>query len=243
MPISLQVRFRFHGSLNEFPLRKKRQPEQTLLLKQGTTVKDAVESMGVPHVETQRFVVNGTLEDQAYRLQHNDQIDVFPFENHFPENTPKSFVLDVHLGKLARLLRMLGIDAFHQNNVHDKQMVALAGAESRTVLTRDVGLLMHKVLRHGYWLRSQNPEQQLLEVIRMFSLCPLLKPFTRCLACNGGLQPVQKSRILTLLPENTKAVFQEFYQCEQCGKLYWKGSHHGNMERLIHRITSLACHG
>ena len=150
-------------------------------------------------------------------------------------------MLDVHLGGLARLLRLLGIDALYKNNLHDREIVALAVEEGRAVLTRDIGLLKQKVLQYGYWLRSQHSEEQVTEVLNRFSLCQGIRPFSRCITCNGLLAEVPKAHILHHLPDDTKRIFQEFYQCTQCGKVYWKGSHYHNMQKVVERIRSLAC--
>lgn len=231
----------FHQSLNDF-LRKRRKAQwNSHAFQTPSSVKDVVEAMGVPHVEVSKILVNEKEKAFNYLVQPKDKIDVFPFEHHFPASAPTSFILDVHLGKLARLLRMLGIDVAYQNNWHDREIVSIAVAENRAVLTRDVGLLKHKVLTWGYWLRSQNPEVQLIEVIRQFSLCAKRKPFTRCMACNGLLYPVPKDEIISLLPEETQKNFEEFYWCRHCGKIYWKGSHYENMQRLIEWVASFAC--
>ena len=211
------------------------------MLPQASSVKDAIEAAGVPHVEIAKITVNDCEKEFSYQLQPEDRIEVFPFEKNFPPEAPTSFVLDVHLGKLARLLRMMGIDTVYENDRHDREIVALAVTENRAVLTRDIGLLKHKVLRYGYWLRSQQSEEQLLEVIRLFSLCDKLRPFTRCIACNGLLAEVPKAAIEDRLPEQTRRCFDVFFQCTRCRKLYWKGSHFENMEERISRIKSLAC--
>ena len=235
------TRFLFHGSLNDFLPHKKRNQTLDSACKFSSSVKDAIEAIGVPHVEVGKILVNGKAKDFAYLLQPDDSIDVFPYQDHFPPEAPTAFVLDVHLGGLARLLRLLGIDALYKNNLHDREIVTLAVDEKRAVLTRDIGLLKHKVLQYGYWLRSQHSEEQLTEVIKRFSLCGSLRPFSRCIACNGLLAEVSKASVLHLLPEQTKDIFHDFFQCPQCGKVYWKGSHYHNMQKVVERIRSVAC--
>jgi uncharacterized protein len=238
---SFSTSFHFHGSLNDFLRRWQKNQTLAYSCKFSTSAKDAMEAIGVPHVEARTIKVNGNEQNVSYRLQPGDQVEVFPYDGHFPAGTPRTFVLDVHLGGLARLLRMLGIDAVYQNDLHDREIVALAVAENRAVLTRDVGLLKYKVLQHGYWLRSQQSPEQLLEVIRRFSLCTSLLPFSRCIACNGLLATVAKEDVLPLLPDQTKEHFTEFYQCTNCGKVYWKGSHYQYMLQVVDRLRSLAC--
>jgi uncharacterized protein with PIN domain len=233
--------FFFYGSLNDFLPQKRKEQWIPYSPKTPASAKDAIEAIGIPHVEVRKIVVNGEEKSIYHLLQPNNSIVVFPFENQFPLSAPRAFVLDVHLGKLARLLRMLGIDAFYQNTLSDQEIAALAAEQKRTVLTRDIGLLKQKVLQYGYWLRSQQPEEQLLETMQWFSLCSLSRPFSRCMACNGLLQPVAKDRIEDHLPPQTKEYFNEFYQCTGCGHVYWKGSHYENMQRLVERVRSLAC--
>ena len=233
--------FYFQGSLNDFlPKGKKDQPI-IYSAKTLATAKDAIEAIGVPHVEVKKLVVNTIETSINHLLQANEYIRVFPFEEAFPPAAPKALVLDVHLGKLARRLRLLGIDALYQNDFSDAEIVAIAVAENRAVLTRDIGLLKHKRLSFGYWLRSQQPEEQLQEVIKRFSLSAHFLPFTRCIRCNGKLQPVEKSAILDRLPEQTKISFDYFFQCNHCGHVYWKGSHYERMQAWVEKIRSVAC--
>lgn len=235
------IRLLFHGSLNAFL--PKRYREQTIerILPFFSTIKDTVEAIGVPHVEIEKILVNQLDAEFDYRPQQNDWVEVFPYGNTMPTGAPKSFVLDVHLGALARLLRMMGIDAVYRNDCTDKEIVAIAVSENRAVLTKDVGLLKHKQLHWGYWLRSQQAEEQFREVAKRFALCAIINPFSRCIACNGIIKEVEKSNVANLLPKNTERYFTEFYRCGQCGKLYWKGSHFEAMQKTVERLKSIAC--
>ena len=237
--MSFHAAFRFYGSLNDFlPARKKAQWIQQDF-PSSPSIKDAIEALGVPHVEVSKLIVNGSPVDFYYLLQAGDQIEVFPDEESFPDNFPKTFVLDVHLGKLARLLRMLGFDTAYQNNYHDKEIVEKAVSEKRIVLTRDVGLLKYKSIACGYWLRSQIPEEQLTEVIKRFALCGDIHPFSRCMDCNGNLRTIEKNEIIHQLPPLVKEYYREFYQCDHCKKIYWKGSHFDHMQQFIEKIKSV----
>jgi uncharacterized protein with PIN domain len=181
-------------------------------------------------------------------LQPGDQVEVFPEDLNeantelfflkppFPK--PARFVLDVHLGKLAKALRMLGFDTFYKNDLNDKTIAELAISEERIVLTRDVNLLKIKTIKWGYWLRSQFLEEQLKEVTEYFKLGEYFSPFTRCLECNGLIKEVPKQTVLAILPPNTRRYFDEFYQCQQCGKVFWKGSHYERMEKFIQQFQA-----
>ena len=148
------------------------------------------------------------------------------------------FILDVHLGKLARYLRMLGFDTLYENDYSDPEIVRIAKSEKRNVLTRDVELLKIKAVKHGYPVSSKNPLEQLAEVILHFDLSSKLKPFSRCMACNGKIEKVAKETIIDKLLPKTKQYYEEFYQCLSCERVYWKGSHHLKMKKFIEDFTT-----
>jgi uncharacterized protein with PIN domain len=154
-----------------------------------------------------------------------------------PLRNPK-FILDVHLGKLAKYLRMLGFDTLYETDYTDFHIVDIATAQNRTILTRDVSILKIKSVTHGYWIRSQNPFKQLVEVIRRFDLTMTIKPFSRCTSCNGSMEKVTKESVMDRLEPKTKQYYEEFYQCESCKKVYWKGSHYENMKKFIETLRS-----
>jgi uncharacterized protein with PIN domain len=235
--------FRFFSSLNDFlPLPKK----EVAFLYPFTglpAVKDTIEAIGVPHPEIGTILINGLPANLSTPLQPRDQVAVYPIKTkerwpadycfQLPAPEPARFVLDVHLGKLAKSLRLLGFDACYRNDYTDKTIAALAARESRRVLTRDIGLLKHKTITWGYWLRSQDPERQLIEVMDYFQLHAQLAPFTRCLACNALLEAVPKETVWDALPPKTRLYFQDFFQCTQCKRVYWKGSHYDRMQAFV----------
>ena len=235
------AQFKFHGSLNDFLRRSKRDTWIEHTFNNLPSVKDAIEAIGIPHVEVDVILVKNRPVNFLYIVQPSDQIEVYPKGNHWPEDYSLinkqafnyTFILDVHLGSLARELRLLGFDSLYDNQYSDPAMVQIAVQENRALLTRDIGLLKHKVLKDGYWLRSQDPLAQLMEVINYFNLSELFKPFTRCIACNGMIGPVEKHLIIDKLPLGTINYFNVFYQCDNCKRVYWKGSHYERMEQFI----------
>jgi uncharacterized protein len=241
--------FRFFGSLNDFLPAAKKDLSFPYHFTGLPAVKDAIEAIGVPHPEVAVILINSRPAQLTTSLQSRDQVEVYPFNPHdrwpagyclhLPEPVPARFVLDVHLGKLARNLRMLGFDAFYRNDYSDQDIAALATRESRLVLTRDIGLLKQKVITWGYWLRSQHPQIQLSEVIRYFRLQQQLTPFTRCLECNASIVAVEKETVWELLPPNTRRYFQEFYQCTHCQRVYWKGSHFERMQDFVNKTLEV----
>jgi len=238
--------FRFHGALNDFLRPAQKATAITYSFKDLPAIKDAIEAIGVPHVEVDVILVNNKPVDLVYPLQAASVVQVYPFSNdyHWPpgytlinhDRIEKKFVADVHLGSLARTLRMLGFDTRYQNDYNDTTIVDLAREEQRIVLTRDIGLLKHKVIRHGYWLRSQRVEAQVAEVVRYYRLEGQFQPFERCLACNGAIVPVEKEKIWNQLPPQTILYYNAFFQCLSCSRVYWKGSHYQRMLQLLERI-------
>lgn len=240
------AQFTFYGNLNDFLSKKDRYHRITYSFKAIPAVKDALEAMGIPHVEVHWLLVNGTSAWFNSRLHPGDEVEVYP-QDTLPSQpglpslldkslAPRKFVLDAHLGALARRLRLLGIDTDYSPTYTDRQLALISCNENRIVLTRDIPLLKQKIIEWGYWLRSQQPEEQLLEVIRRYDLAPSFQPFTRCLACNGTIHPVEKEAVVEHLPHDTQEYFNEFYQCAACGKVYWKGSHY---ERMVQHIKNL----
>ncbi len=242
-----QAIFRFYEELNDFlPLEKQKQSFAYYF--NGTpSIKDAIEALGVPHTEIDLILVNGISVNFDYLLKPADYVSVYPvFESLDisplvrlrPEPFREvKFVLDVHLGKLARLLRLLGFDSFYRNDLTDDEIIDISLNERRIILTRDRGILKNNKVSQGYFIRDSNPEAQVSEVLRRFDLYSQIRPFQRCLNCNGLIQSIEKEKIQEFLLPHTQQTFQEFFQCVNCQKIYWKGSHYQRMQEKIERIV------
>ncbi|MEE8136275.1 MAG: Mut7-C RNAse domain-containing protein, partial [Thermodesulfobacteriota bacterium] len=210
------------------------------------SIKDSIEAIGIPHTEVDLIVVNGNSVGFDYHMQDGDEASVYPAFNDvdipnkvkLKEKPEPVFIVDVNLGKLVKLLRMCGFDAIYSNKYTDHDIAVLAHRGKRVVLTRDRRLLRQRIITHGYWVRSTDPDQQIYEVIRRFDLFSILKPFNRCLECNGLIKPVEKDEILDQLEPKTIQYFNEFYQCLVCKKIYWKGSHYEYMSKFLDNIKS-----
>lgn len=237
--------FEFFNSLNDFliPVNKNKIIEYNFY---GTpAIKDAIEAIGIPHTEVDVIIVNNLPVDFFYKLHHDDKVEIYPvnantkFSKSFSLTPrlsyPLAFVADVHLGKLAKALRILGFDTSYQNCFSDKLIVEIAEKEDCIVLTRNVGLLKHKSVKWGYWLRSQMVERQLEEVVSRYNLLPEVSLFKRCLSCNGRIEEVAKEAVSEKLLLKTNQYFDEFFQCASCKKVYWKGSHYENMLQMVRR--------
>jgi uncharacterized protein with PIN domain/sulfur carrier protein ThiS len=244
----VRVFIRFYEELNFFlpSDRKKCLLERTC--KKGTTVKALIEEMGIPHTEVDLVLVNGHSKGFEYQLADNDRVSVYPVFESFDigdvskvRPTPLReirFILDVHLGKLAKRLRLLGFDTIYSNHFEDEQISVLAVKEKRIILTRDRGLLKRKTITHGYCIRSKDPHEQLREVIGRFDLLKCIKPFSRCLQCNSSLVPAYKEEIMDRLPQKVKEKYSHFSRCPKCNKIYWLGSHWENMKKILDNLLS-----
>ena len=236
------IRCRFHGDLPFFlnsPLDGSGVLEKSL--REKTSIKDAIESCGVPHPEVDLILVNGVPVGFAHHLRADAEVDVFPVPAP-PEMFPASrlqqrglrrFVADGHLGKLARDLRLLGFDVAYDNNATDAALLVVTAQEGRALLTRDRRLLMHGIVRDGYCPRSPLHEDQTLEVIKRFELAQAIAPWTRCLRCNGVLSRVEKSEVVNRLEPLTRLYYEDFRRCLTCGQIYWSGSHFAKLQARI----------
>lgn len=210
------------------------------------TVKDVVEAAGVPHPEIAFVTVDGDPVGPDRRVEPGARVAAYPETGDLPPpdgprwqppaRVDERYVLDVHLGRLARYLRLMGVDAQWDRHADDARLAESSAVEDRTLLTRDVGLLKRSVVRRGRWVRSTDPRRQVVEVLRWRPPGPGTVAFSRCLACNGMLRPVARQDVLDRLPRSSRAVFREYTECDRCGKLYWPGGHHERLARLAGEI-------
>jgi uncharacterized protein with PIN domain len=235
--------FRFYEELNDFLPGYRKQVEFPYTFTGNPAVKDAIESIGVPHVEIDLILVNSYSVDFMYRIRDQDRISVYPvFESldisevqrlrPTPLRKPK-FVLDVHLGRLAKYMRLCGLDTLYEQGLTDREIVIISLAQKRSILTRDKGLLKSREVTHGRWIRNTRPDEQLMEVIEAFDLKGRIDPFSRCLECNELLDEVRKEEISGKLPARTREYFRRFRQCPACKRIYWEGSHYERMKKFI----------
>lgn len=237
-----QVQLRFYEELNDFLPPERRKIAFVHELSRRTSVKDLIESFGVPHTEVEVILVNGRSVDFSYIVQAGDRISVYPMFEGLDispllrlRDKPlrhARFVVDVNLGQLARYLRLLGLDVVYRNSFTDREVAQVASEDRRIVLTRDRALLQHKIITHGYFVRAVKPREQVKEILARLDLYRELRPFTRCLRCNGELEDADKETVLHQLEPKTRKYYERFRRCKSCGQAYWKGSHFKRMERL-----------
>ena len=238
-----EATFRFYAELNDFLPPERRFAEFACEFADIVTVKDRIESFGVPHTEVDLILVNGVPADFAYRLRDGDRVSVYPVFESFdiaglarlrpePLRDPK-FILDAHLGRLAAFLRMVGFDALYENNCDDRTLAEVSRERRLILLTRDVGPLKRGAVTHGYFVRETDSRRQLAEVVRRFDLARLARPFSRCMRCNALLEPATLEEAMEKAPPRAAARYRDFRQCRPCGRVYWPGSHYARMLRLI----------
>jgi uncharacterized protein len=246
----MQATFRFYEELNDFLSADKKKVAFVHAFDGNPSIKNVIEAIGVPHVEVDLILVNSKPVDFNYRLTDNDIVSVYPvFESlDISQVSPlrekplreTKFILDVHLGKLAKYLRMCGFDTKYQNDYDDREIIRISGAEYRIILTRDIGLLKVKSVTHGYFIRDQKPKAQLTEVLEHFDLYQAMDPFSRCIKCNGRLVKVEKEKIIQQLEPLTIQYFKTFFRCTDCQRIFWEGSHFEHIKSFIDTIKNSA---
>ncbi len=235
--------FRYFGSLPELLKRRYREGPIVYRFREHPGVKDAIETMGIPHTEVDAILVNGHSINFNYQLQHHDSVDVYPVSAQLPEVSiillspippdPATFILDVHLGKLARRLRLLGFDCTYRTDFTDAEIMQLSLAEGRIILTCDRGILKHRQIRNGYLVRSDQVDQQVREILARYLLFDQIRAWRRCMACNGLLEGVAKAAIEDRLEPKTRLYYEDFHRCLNCDRLYWQGSHFEKLNRWL----------
>ncbi|MTI63910.1 Mut7-C RNAse domain-containing protein [Methylophaga sp.] len=237
---------RFYEELNDFlPPQKKQQPFSHPIDRKAS-IKDVIESLGVPHTEVELILVNGHSVDFQYQVQDRDEISVYPVFESFNispllrlRDKPLRhlrFVADSNLGKLSQYLRLLGFDCLYRNDYEDAEVAEISHQQHRVVLTRDRRLLKRKIITHGYFVRSDQPRQQVGEIMSRFDLYDDAEPFTRCVNCNGQLVKINKAAILDRIEPLTRKHYDDFKICEDCGQIFWPGSHFKRAGRLLKEL-------
>jgi len=228
-----QPTFHFHSELVRFLAPERRSGVFSHGCARAATLKNAIESLGVPHTEAGRLVVNGHPATLDRIVRENDAVEIFPHEGGFAGDEPPLFLADAHLGGLARFLRMLGFDTLYDNAYDDREILRLAVRDCRAVLTRDRELLKCRDIARGCYVHARKPEAQLREVSARFRLVERMSPFTLCLHCNLRLENVTCATAATRVPELIAKRYETFARCPGCERIYWEGSHWQRMREML----------
>ena len=213
--------------------------------KGNPAIKDSIEALGIPHTEVEAILVNHRGVGFDYQMRDGDRAIIYPYDI-LPEaqicklrpDPPQDirFILDIHLAALARNLRMLGFDTLHGPQFNNRDLVRLALDENRILVSRSRALLKQRCVIHGICLWPEKPDEQTRAVIRRYALDNRIKPFSRCISCNGIKEPVDKNALRDKIPPRTAERYTSFSSCPACAKIYWDGSHYEKMLDKIARI-------
>ncbi len=241
------VTVRLYGSLVDLASDADRGGEVRVPTALPRSVKDVIETCGVPHTEVDLVLVNGASVGFSTPVRGGDRVSVYPPFHELdvdavsgvrPPPIAPRFVLDVHLGRLAERLRLLGLDVAYDNDRDDAELARISVRERRWLLTRDRGLLMRAVVTHGYLVRSDDPTEQTVEVLRRFGLADEIRPFSRCVPCGGPLEHVAKEEVVDELPPRTRRDHDEFVRCAGCGRVFWESSHHVALAGFVEEVRA-----
>ena len=246
-----RITIRFYEELNDFLKKEYKKTDIDFLFEGRRSVKDLIESFGVPHVEVDLVLANGASVDFSYIVGDGDRISVYPvFESlsigavtrlrPVPLRNPR-FILDVHLQKLARRLRLLGFDVDYLPVRDDAELSEVSDRENRILHTRDRQLLMRKNISRGMYVRNTDPEKQILEILNRLDLWDRCRPFSRCIECNGDIgrleiQSEAAAGIAGRIPPGVRSWCGEYYYCRNCERIYWKGSHYVKLQKMVDGI-------
>jgi uncharacterized protein with PIN domain len=242
----IQISLRFYEELNDFLLPEKRKKEFYQKFNCSDTIKHVVSSFGIADYLVDLVLVNGQPVPFSYLINDGDRISIYPkFESFDISKVTKlrqkplrtlRFIADVHVGKLARYLRMLGFDTLYENDYDDSRIVAISLETDRIILTRDRGLLTSKEATRGYLVKNIDLKEQIREVISRFDLLTLINPFSLCLSCNSKVRKIDRKDVQEKIDPGIYEQFDEFSSCPDCKKIFWQGSHYRSMSNFIEQI-------
>lgn len=146
------------------------------------------------------------------------------------------FLVDENLLGLVRQLRMMGVDAASLKAISDDELLAIAEKENRIILTKDRRLFQRIPEGRGYLVKSEPPKEQLLEVLSQFPVSEEAEALSRCLECNTLIEEVEKESIRNRIDEKTFSLYDTFYECPTCHRIYWEGSHFEKLQNKVEKI-------
>jgi len=238
--------FRFYEELNDFLPKHRRKTDFEAPFKGKRSIKDMIEALGVPHTEIDLILVNGNSVDFNYILQDEVRVSVYPvFESLNITNVTQlrkiplrrtKFIADINIGDIVKYMRVLGLDLYYDPLLSTREIIEISKRENRVILTKSRKLLKFKDVSHGIFIRPGTTTEQIRRIIEFLDIKDKIKPFSRCLRCNTLLNIVLKEKIIDRIPPKTKEFCNEYVQCRSCNKIYWKGTHFINMEKVVRQI-------
>ena len=238
---------RCYAELNDYLPERCRQKDFRVSISDPPNVRRLIANLGIPLAEVELALVNGISGGLDCDLRAGDRVSLYPMFESFDvapllqlRSQPLRgvrFVADAHLGRLARYLRLLGFDTLFENDPGDAELARISAEEGRILLSRDRRLLERRILTHALRIPAVSPREQLLFVVERLNLRSLFRPFTRCTVCNGRLSEVSKNAADLPLAPRTRAAFETFWRCGNCGRVYWQGSHYERLLALVEQVT------
>jgi uncharacterized protein with PIN domain/sulfur carrier protein ThiS len=238
--------FRFYEELNDFLPKHRRRADFQAEFKEERSIKDMIESLGVPHTEVDLILVNGKSVDFSYILRDGDRVSVYPvFESVNIKGVTRlrpmplrkiRFVADVNLGDIVRFMRLLGFDVYSHSALTNREIIDISIREKRIILTKSKSLLKFKDVTHGVFIRPGTRGEQVGRIMDSLDIKDQVRPFSRCLRCNGLLKGVSKKDVTDRIPPKTKVCCENYSVCESCDQLYWNGTHMDRMKKMVDEI-------
>ncbi|MCD6561598.1 MAG: Mut7-C ubiquitin/RNAse domain-containing protein, partial [Deltaproteobacteria bacterium] len=238
--------FRFYEELNDFLPEQRKKTDFEAGFKDKRTIKDMIESIGVPHPEIDLILVNGKSVNFDYILRDKDRVSVYPtFESINIADVTRlkkrplkksRFIADINLRDIVRYMRAMGLDLYFDPSLPPRGIIEISKKEKRIILTKSKKLLKFKDVTHGIFLRPGSTEEQIRYVIDYLDIRMDVRPFSRCLGCNNLLENIQKQKIKDRIPPKTMAFCNKYSYCRRCDKIYWEGTHVFRMKKVIEKI-------
>ncbi len=146
------------------------------------------------------------------------------------------------MGKLARWLRLMGYDTLFFDRGDDSQMVAQALAEGRIIITKDSEIMKRRLVTSGrlqaVLISSDEPEQQMRQLISRLRLNCRFRPFTLCLECNQPLEERSREEVAGRVPPYVFQTQRQYMECPACHRIYWRGTHWEAMTRKLEKFMN-----
>lgn len=245
-----QATFRFYAELNDFLPERRRHRRITHRFEPGGSVKEMIESLGIPHTRVDLILVNDESVEFAYLVQDGDRVTVYPVFETFDISTAlrvrssplrqTRFVLDARLERLAWYLRLLGFDAVVGEGWSDDELQVASLRENRILLAPDSRLMEGGQITHGYCVRSSRPHQQAAEVIRRFHLQGLIEFLRRCARCNTLLTRTKCQSPTHGVSDSSPVGVDPVELCPACSRPRPRESHSRRIQRLLRLIVDSA---
>ena len=242
------IPIRFYEELNDFLSTDIKKRDICVSVDKGRTVGSLIKSFGVPDSAVDLILVNGRAVNFSYALTENDRVSVYPVFETFDissitklRDTPLrdlKFICDVHLGRLAKYLRMLGFDTWYENDYADKKILDLSDKQKRILLTKNKKLLENKKITRGVLVKQAEPRRQLTEIVNYFDLKTSANPLSRCLICNGTIEKIKKEALGHQVKPSILKKYDTFFRCTGCDHIYWKGTHFESMMRWVEMVLN-----